>query len=223
VKEAAGGRPFLGEVVDGGVSVEDQTTAGPRIDPEPPERVLDVLDGASEHATANWERAEAILAELDDGEVPETYDERADWGFAFTGALARRPETFELWWAEEGEIFADGALDRGFKELVGAAVAHERGADICIAWHTTSAELDGQDPEVCALAADVAALLADLDPAEEAAVEYGVAVGTDPASISDEDVVRLREYGFDDDAIVELTAAAATAAKFAAFALALDI
>ncbi len=205
------------------MSTEDQTRGGPRIEPADADAVLETLDDAPEYARENWERAESILDALGDDEVPETYGDQADWGFSFTGALARRPETFQLWWAEEGEIFADGELDRGFKELVGAAVAHERGAEICIAWHTTSAELDGEDPERCALAADLDSLLAELDPTAAAAVEYGVAVGTDPASITDEAVARLREHGYDDDAIVELTATAATAAKFAAFALALDI
>lgn len=210
-----------GAAVPRSVSIEDQTRSGPRIEPADADTVLEALDDAPEHARANWERAESILDALGDDEVPEQYGDQADWGFSFTGALARRPETFKLWWAEEGEIFADGELDRGFKELVGAAVARERGAAICLAWHTTSAELDGEAR--CALVQDEEALFADLSDAERAAVEYGVAVGTDPASLGDEDVARLREHGYGDDAIVELTATAATAAKFAAFALALDI
>lgn len=136
---------------------------GPRVEPEPAATVQAILEDTPEAAQANVERAEAILAELGEDDVPET---------------------FEIWWAEERQVFEGGSLDRGFTELLAAVVAHERGAAIRIAWHTTSAAIEEVDPE-----------------------RYSVAV--DFEARKDE----LREHGYDDADIVELTTTAGTAGR----------
>lgn len=205
------------------MSIENPLESGPRIDPEPPETVQSILEDAPAAAKANWERAEAILGELTDEDVPEKYDTEADWGFSFTGALAHHPETFKLWWAEEGQVFEAGALDRGFKELLAATVAHRRGAEICIAWHTTSAAIEDVDPERYAIAADFEGSKDQLPAAERRAIEFAVASVEAPDSVTDEDVEELRSLGYDDADIVELVTTAGTAAKFANFAITLDI
>jgi len=83
------------------MSSEATEELGPRIEPEPPETVQNILEDAPEAAQANMERAEAILGALDESDVPDKYDTEGQWGFAFTGALAQHPETFKIWWAEE--------------------------------------------------------------------------------------------------------------------------
>lgn len=205
------------------MSIENPLESGPRIDPESPETVQAILDDAPDAAKANWERAEAILGELTDDDVPDKYDSEADWGFTFTGALAHHPETFKLWWAEEGQVFGGGNLDRGFKELLGAVIAHQRGAAICIAWHTTSAAIEDVAPERYAIAADFENAKDELPEHERAAIEFAVRSVEAPDSVADEDVEALRELGYDDADIVELVTTAGTAAKFANFALTLDI
>lgn len=205
------------------MSIENPLESGPRIDPESPETVQAVLDDAPDAAKANWERAEAILGELTDDDVPDKYDSEADWGFTFTGALAHHPETFKLWWAEEGQVFGGGNLDRGFKELLGAVIAHQRGAAICIAWHTTSAAIEDVAPERYAIAADFENAKDELPEDERAAIEFAVRSVEAPDTVADEDVEALRELGYDDADIVELVTTAGTAAKFANFALTLDI
>lgn len=204
------------------MSLED-ATRGPRIEPEDAETVQEIIADAPEAAQANMERAEAILGELTEDDVPSKYADEAEWGFAFTGALAHRPELFEIWWAEEGEVFAGGSLDRGFKELLAAVIAHERGADICIAWHTTSAAIEDVDPDRFAVASDFENRKDELDERERTAIEFAKKSVEAPADVTDEDVDRLREAGYSDREIVELTATAGTAAKFANFALTLDI
>ncbi len=169
------------------------------------------------------ERAEAILGALDENDVPEKYDTEGEWGFAFTGVLAQHPETFKNWWAEEGQVFEGGNLSRGFKELLGAVVAHERGAAICIAWHTTSAAIEDVDADRFAIAADFDARKDELPEDERVAIEFARKSVESPADVTDADVAELRAHGYDDADIVELTTTAGTAAKFANFALTLDI
>ena len=205
------------------MSIENPLETGPRIEPEDPETVQAILEDAPAAAKANWERAEAILGELDADDVPSQYGSEADWGFAFTGALAHHPETFKLWWAEEGQVFGEGDLDRGFKELLAAVIAHRRGAAICIAWHTTSAAIEEVDPERYAVAADFEHEKDRLPEAEWRAIEFAVESVEDPASVTDADVEALRDLGYDDADIVELVTTAGTAAKFANFAITLDI
>jgi len=195
----------------------------PRVEPEPADTVQSILEDAPAAAQANMERAEAILGELGEEDVPEKYDTEAEWGFTFTGILAQHPETFKIWWAEEGQVFEGGNLDRGFKELLAAVIAHERGAAICIAWHTTSAAIEEVDPERFAVASDFDAKKEALPEAERVAIEFARKSVEDPANVTDEDVERLREHGYDDADIVEITTTAGTAAKFANFALTLDI
>lgn len=205
------------------MSVENPLESGPRIEPESPDTVQQLLEDAPEAAKANWERAEAILGELDDDDVPSKYDSEAEWGFSFTGALAHHPETFKLWWAEEGQAFGEGNLDRGFKELLAAVIAHRRGAAICIAWHTTSAAIEEVEPERFAIAADFEGSKHELPEKERRAIEFAVSTVKEPTAVTDDDVADLREHGYSDADIVELVTTAGTAAKFANFAIALDI
>lgn len=205
------------------MGVEDPKQRGPRIEPKGPETVQEIIEDAPDAAQANMERAEAILGELEEGDVPDKYADEAEWGFTFTGALAHHPETFKIWWAEEGQVFDGGTLDRGFKELLAAVIAHRRGAEICIAWHTTSAALEEVPPERFAVAADFTDRKDELDPGERAAIEFAIKSVEEPASVTTEDVDGLREHGYSDADIVEVTTTAGTASKFANFALTLDI
>jgi len=205
------------------MSSEKSAELGPRIEPESADKVQDILEDAPEAAQANMERAEAILGELGEDDVPDKYDTEAEWGFTFTGSLAVHPETFKIWWAEEGQVFEGGNLNRGFKELLAAVVAHERGAAICIAWHTTSAAIEDVDPERFGIAADFDDRKDELPDEERIAIEFARKSVESPAEVTDEDVERLRDHGYDDADIVEITTTACTAAKFANFALTLDI
>jgi alkylhydroperoxidase family enzyme len=205
------------------MAIENPYETGPRVTPEPPERVQEILKDAPAAAKANMERAEAILGALEDGDVPDKYDSEEDWGFTFTGVLAHHPETFKIWWAEEGQVFAEGSLDRGFKELLGTIIAHERGASICIAWHTTSAELEDIDPERFLIAQDFHERKNELPDDERVALEFGLRSVQEPDTITADDVQELRDHGYSDADIVELVTTAGTAAKFANFAITLDI
>lgn len=198
-------------------------TSGARIRPQDPETVQALIDDAPEAARSNQARAEAILGELDADAVPAAYDNEADWGFTFTGILAHRPETFKLWWAEEGAAFGEGTLDRGFKELLAAVIAHRRGAAICIAWHVTSAQLEDIEPERFAIAANFDERKEELPERERVAIDFAVRSVEEPTSINDEDVTQLRDHGYTEGEIVELVTTAGTAAKFANYAITFDI
>lgn len=203
--------------------MSSELDTGPRVAPKDPETVQEILEDAPEAAKANMERAEAILGALDEGDVPEKYANQEEWGFTFTGVLAHHPETFKIWWAEEGQVFGDGSLDRGFKELLGAVIAHAKGASICIAWHTTSAQLEDIDPERFAIVQNFEENKDELPEREREAIEFGLASVVSPDEVTNDDVERLRELGYSDAEIVELVTTAGTAAKFANYALTLDI
>jgi uncharacterized peroxidase-related enzyme len=205
------------------MSIENPLESGPRIDPTDPDTVVEILEDAPEAAKANMARAEDILSALEDEDIPDKYDAKEEWGFAFTGALAHHPETFKIWWAEEGQVFEGGNLDRGFKELLAAVIAHERGAAICIAWHTTSAALEDVPAERYAIAADFEARKDELPDDERVAIEFARQSVQNPADVTNDDIDELRNLGYSDADIVELTTTAGTAAKFANFALTLDI
>ena len=205
------------------MSIENPHATGPRVEPKAPEEVQAILEEAPEAAKANMERAEAILGALEDGDVPDKYATEEEWGFTFTGILAHHPETFKIWWAEEGQVFEGGSLDRGFKELLAAVIAHERGASICIAWHTTSAELEDVDPERFGIVQQFDERKDELPDDERAAIEFAVKSVDAPSDVTADDVATLEEHGYSDADIVELTTTAGTAAKFANFALTLDI
>lgn len=205
------------------MSIDSPFETGPRVSAEDPERVQEILEDAPEAAKANMERAEAILGALEAEDVPDDYDSEAEWGFTFTGVLAHHPETFKIWWAEEGQVFSGGNLSRGFKELLGSVIAHERGASICIAWHTTSAQLEDVDPERFAIARDFHERKDELPDDERVAIEFGLRSVQAPDEITADDVQALRDVGYSDADIVELVTTAGTAAKFANFAITLDI
>ncbi|MDY6764913.1 MAG: alkylhydroperoxidase [Halobacteria archaeon] len=205
------------------MSVENPLEKGPRVEPKDPETVLEILEDAPEAAKANMRRAEAILGALDEGEVPEKYDSEEEWGFTFTGILAHHPETFKIWWAEEGQVFAEGNLGRDFKELMAAVIAHEKGAAICIAWHTTSAKLEDVEPERYTIAADFENRKDELPEDERKAIEFGLKSVTEPEEVTQEDLEDLRGLGYTDADIVEIVTTAGTAAKFANFSITLDI
>jgi len=169
------------------------------------------------------ERAEAVLGELGEDDVAEKHDTEAEWGFSFTGVLAQHPETFKIWWAEAGQVFAGGALDRGFKQLLATVVAHGRGAAVCIAWHTTSVAIGDGDPGRFAVASDFDDRKEELPDDERAAIEFAPKSVESPAEVTDGDVARHREHGYDDADIVGITTTACTAAKVATLALTLDI
>ncbi|MFB6195203.1 MAG: carboxymuconolactone decarboxylase family protein [Haloplanus sp.] len=205
------------------MSLENPHETGPHVEPKPPGDVQSILEDAPDAAKANMERAEAILGELEAGDVPDTYETEEDWGFTFTGILAHHPETFKIWWAEEGQVFEGGNLDRGFKELLAAVIAYKRGASICIAWHTTSAELENVDPDRFGVVQNFDERKDELPEDERKAIEFAVASVESPDSVTAEDIEELGDLGYSDADIVELTTTAGTAAKFANFALTLDI
>lgn len=124
---------------------------------------------------------------------------------------------------EEGQVFGGGNLDHGFKELLAAVIAYNRGTEICIAWHTTSAAIENVEPERFAIAADFDNQKEQLSERERKAVEFSVKCVKAPTTVTDDDIQELRDLGYSDADIIELTTTAGTAAKFANFALTPDL
>ena len=91
-------------------------------------------------------------------------------------------------------------LDRRQQELIAAAVSTTNRTRYCAASHLHFFACAGGDPRT---------LAAPLDPVDRALVDYAVQVTRDATQIGPEDHRRLRDLGFDDRGILQITLIAA--------------
>ncbi len=95
-------------------------------------------------------------------------------------------------------------LTRAQAELIAVAVSATNGCGYCVAHHGPKlAAALGDEPLARAVARDWRE--ADLPARDRVLVDHAVALTCEPAERTAGDVERLREYGFDDLAILEAT------------------
>jgi len=149
------------------------------------------LDGATGH-----------IAEMYDGDL------RGDgFVFAHTRAMAVNPEAHQ---AFEDLIHAIvPSIGVRTYELATLAAARAIGSEHCLLAHGRKSLRAGllDEDQLTRLARDGAD--ADLDPQDLAVVAYAEKLSTDAAAMTDADTERLREVGFTDRQIVDITLAAA--------------
>ena len=142
------------------------------------------------------------------GDVAEIYakDER-DLGYVaeYTRVMAFNPEAYRAWEQLVRAIIAQLGVRRF--ELVTLAAAEGTHSQHCRLAHgrKTLAVMDADDVE--AVARDFHD--AGLSEAEVAMMDYAKRVSEDSAAMTDADSLRLRELGFTDREIVDITLAAA--------------
>lgn len=142
------------------------------------------------------------------GDVAEIYagDER-DLGYvaAYTRAMSVNPEAYRAW--EQLVRAIVGQLGVRRYELVTLAAAQGAHSMHCrLAHGRKTLKIIDEEP-LEAIARDYHA--ADLSEAEVAMMEFAERVSTDAAGMTDADSLRLRELGFTDREIVDITLAAA--------------
>ncbi len=139
--------------------------------------------------------------------------QRASWGYLpnYAHAFALRPAVAEAWNALNHAVRTN--MDRRRYELATIAAAREYRSTYCTAAHSKFLRDDcGDEPTMLAVAADPTG--ADLDPTDQAVVNFAAQVARDAASVSAADVQQLRDQGLTDPEIVDVALAAAARGFF---------
>lgn len=142
------------------------------------------------------------------GLTAEIYDdERRSLGYvaSHTKAMSLNPEAFLAWEALTKAISSSLGLRR--YELVTLAAAQAIGSSHCRLAHGKKMLSIMSEEELLAIASDFHT--AGLAEAEVAMMDYAAKLCTDAASMTDEDTRRLRDLGFSDREIADITMAAA--------------
>jgi uncharacterized peroxidase-related enzyme len=119
--------------------------------------------------------------------------------------VALDPRGLSGLFALRGDLLDDPApLTRAQAEAIVLVVSATNGCGYCVAHHGPKlATAFGDEPLARAVARDYRE--ADLPARDRVLLDYAVALTCEPAERKQEDVERLREYGFDDVAILKAT------------------
>ena len=124
-------------------------------------------------------------------------------------ALAHRPEEFRAFFAYHDALMEkDGGLTKAEREMIVVATSGANECQYCVVAHGAILRIRAKDP----LVADQVAInyrKADITPRQRAMLDFAMQVALDAASIGDEDLAALREYGFSDEDIWDIGAIAA--------------
>jgi uncharacterized peroxidase-related enzyme len=152
-------------------------------------------------------------AEVDD-QVRAMYERQASfWGFVpnYAKVFCYRPEIMGLWAQLQAGIKKSIADKRRY-ELVTFAAAHALRSTLCSLAHGKTLTEFFPSEAVQAMARGEAP--ADLTAAEAEMMKFARKVGCDASSVTREDVLRLKELGFSDAEVFDISAAASARAFF---------
>jgi uncharacterized peroxidase-related enzyme len=138
---------------------------------------------------------------------------RAAAGFVpnYASLFAQRPAVYRAWLELRGAV--SGSMDERRYELVSLAAARRLESSYCALAHGKVLADRFLDPElVRSMAIDHRS--AGLDPVDEAVVDLAEKVAGDAASVTEDDVDRLRSLGLTDADIFDVVAAAAARCFF---------
>jgi uncharacterized peroxidase-related enzyme len=156
------------------------------------------------------------------GLTAEIYDaERRSLGHvpSHTKVMSLNPEAFLAWESLTRAVSA--SLGLRWYELVTLAAAQAIGSTHCRLAHGKKTLTIIPEKHLCAIARDFHD--ADLPEAEVAMMDYAVKLSTDASAMTDGDAQRLREAGFSDREIADITMAAAARNFFSRALLALNV
>ena len=116
-------------------------------------------------------------------------------------AVANSPAALKSMWGSFGALGA-GTLGAKLGEQIAVAVADRNACEYCLAAHTMLGKNAGASAEemTAAQAGESG------DPKTQAALRFALKLVNDRAQVSEADVQRLREVGFNDEHIVEILA-----------------
>ncbi|GAB4290552.1 MAG: hypothetical protein Kow0090_03690 [Myxococcota bacterium] len=95
------------------------------------------------------------------------------------------------------------SLSRKERELIAITVSLHNGAAYCAAHHGKALETHGGDPINLSYHRPISSG-SGIDLREQALLEYSRKLTFEPTSVDDEDIIKLREVGFDDRQILEI-------------------
>lgn len=156
------------------------------------------------------------------GLTAEIYDgDRRSLGYvpSHTKAMSLNPEAFIAWESLTKAISSSLGLRR--YELVTLAAAQAIGSSHCRLAHGKKTLSIMSEDQLHAIAKDFHN--AGLSEAEVAMMDYAVMLSTDAAAMTDADAQHLREAGFNDREIVDITMAAAARNFFSRALLAMGV
>ena len=121
--------------------------------------------------------------------------------------LSRRPDEFRAFFAyHDGLMVKDsGSLTKADREMIVTTTSAKNNCLYCVVAHGAILRIYAKNP----LVADQVAVnhhKADITPRQTAMLDFAVKVCLDSQSVGDQDYAMLREHGFDDEDIWDITA-----------------
>ena len=121
-------------------------------------------------------------------------------------AMAHRPAELRAFLAYHDAVMEqDSALSKAEREMVVVATSAAVDCTYCVVAHGAILRVRAKDPVLGDLVM-VNHRSADLTPRQRAMLDYAVKLSTDPAAVGPDDHARLREAGFDDEAVWDISA-----------------
>jgi len=121
--------------------------------------------------------------------------------------LSRRPDEFRAFFAYHDALMVKdtGSLTKADREMIVTTTSAKNNCLYCVVAHGAILRIYAKNP----LVADQVAVnhhKADITPRQKAMLDFAVKVCLDSQSVGDQDYAALREHGFDDEDIWDITA-----------------
>lgn len=123
--------------------------------------------------------------------------------------LARRPDEFRAFVAYHDAVMERvGGLSKMEREMIVVATSAAAKCTYCVIAHGAILRIRAKDPQIADRVA-VDYRHANLSPRHVAMLEYALKLSRVPDEVTDSDLVALREHGFDDDDVWDISAVVA--------------
>ena len=121
--------------------------------------------------------------------------------------LSRRPDEFRAFFAYHDALMVKdtGSLTKADREMIVTTTSAKNNCLYCVVAHGAILRIYAKN----SLVADQVAVnhhKADISPRQKAMLDFAVKVCLDSQAVGDEDYTALKEYGFDDEDIWDITA-----------------
>jgi len=121
--------------------------------------------------------------------------------------LSRRPDEFRAFFAYHDALMLKdtGSLTKADREMIVTTTSAKNNCLYCVVAHGAILRIYAKDP----LVADQVAVnhhKADITPRQKAMLDFAVKVCLDSQAVGDQDYTKLKDHGFDDEDIWDITA-----------------
>ena len=121
--------------------------------------------------------------------------------------LSRRPDEFRAFFAYHDALMVKdtGSLTKADREMIVTTTSAKNNCLYCVVAHGAILRIYAKNP----LVADQVAVnhhKADISPRQKAMLDFAVKVCLDSQAVGDEDYTALKEHGFDDEDLWDITA-----------------